>query len=214
MTIVGSDVVFEPHDDFSGQASFVYTVRDNGLTNGVSDFKSSTATVSFAVTPINDVPSFVKGEDQNVTDGSPAQTIVGWATDLLRGPAAAVDEANQTLSFVVGTDDESLFAELPSVDAAGTLRFRPAANVRGTAVVTVRIKDSGGTASGGVDESEAKSFEIEVTKPHPMHNAAKAEDVSNDGKRVAGDALDVINFINAFGSQKVASRCGNWAGVL
>jgi hypothetical protein len=42
-----------------------------------------------------------------------------------------------------------------------------------------------------------------VTKKRVWHNAAKANDVNGDGLIVAADALEVINFINAFKPQGV-----------
>src|SRR5262249_14954035 len=49
VSIVGSDVIFTPAAHYSGAASFVYTLQDDGTTNGVSDFKTSTAIVSFNI---------------------------------------------------------------------------------------------------------------------------------------------------------------------
>ena len=76
--------------------------------------------------------------------------------------------------------------------------------------MSVHIKDSGGTAAGGVDTSSPQTFDIVITKPHPFHNAAVREDVTDpslagppDGHIVAGDALAIINFINSFDSRAV-----------
>jgi len=49
-------VLFTPAANYNGPASFTYTVQDNGTTNGSADPKTSTATASFAVTPVNDSP--------------------------------------------------------------------------------------------------------------------------------------------------------------
>ena len=68
--------------------------------------------------------------------------------------------------------------------------------------MTVVLHDDGGTASGGVDASAAQTFTIDITKTHPDHNAVMAEDASGDGSVAPGDALDVINFINKYGSLK------------
>ena len=47
--------------------------------------------------------------------------------------------------------------------ATGTLTYTPAANANGVATVTVRLKDDGGTANGGVDTSGPQTFTITVT---------------------------------------------------
>jgi hypothetical protein len=68
--------------------------------------------------------------------------------------------------------------------------------------------DNGGTAAGGANASELKTFTITITKAHVWHNAANGLDVTGegglpDGKIVAADALEIINFLNAFDSQPV-----------
>ncbi|WP_055660890.1 T1SS-143 repeat domain-containing protein [Roseibium aggregatum] len=74
-TIVGNTVEFTPDDNFNGTASFDYTVSDNGLTNGVDDFKSDVGTATFEVIAVND-PAIIGGvstgsvtEDVNVSGG-------------------------------------------------------------------------------------------------------------------------------------------------
>lgn len=55
--IVGSTVVFTPTPNYYGQASFTYTVQDNGTTNGVADPKIAEGTVSFTVVGTADTPT-------------------------------------------------------------------------------------------------------------------------------------------------------------
>src|SRR5256886_10443124 len=49
-------VTYTPAANYNGPASFDYTVRDNGTTNGADDFKSDTGSVSITVTEVNDPP--------------------------------------------------------------------------------------------------------------------------------------------------------------
>jgi hypothetical protein len=49
VSIAGTDVLFTPTLNYSGPASYVYTLQDNGTTAGANDFKTSTATASFSV---------------------------------------------------------------------------------------------------------------------------------------------------------------------
>src|SRR5689334_15201179 len=44
------------------------------------------------------------------------------------------------------------------------------------------------------------------TKPRPWRNTVNPLDADHDGHIVAGDALAVINYVNAFGSLEVASN--------
>jgi hypothetical protein len=113
-------------------------------------------------------------------------------------------EAGQRLHFVIQANtNSSLFVAGPEVDAAGNLTFTPAPNVRGTADIKIALADDGGTAQGGKDTSEAITFTITITKPHPRHNVLHPLDVTNsaftgvDAQVTPGDALAIINYINA-----------------
>ncbi len=108
----------------------------------------------------NVAPSFVKGPNQTVLENAGAQTINGWATSISAGPPS---EAGQALDFIVTNSNNGLFASQPAVDASGTLTFTPAAHVNGSATVTIRLHDSGGTVDGGVDTSAPQIFLITVT---------------------------------------------------
>ncbi len=56
VSISGTDVIFSPTAEFSGDASFDYVVQDNGTTNGAADFSSDTGHVTFTIDPVNDTP--------------------------------------------------------------------------------------------------------------------------------------------------------------
>src|SRR6185369_9602939 len=150
--------------------------------------------------------------DQSAGDENPAthgpalqQTVGGWAFNMLAGP---LDEAGQTLNFVVTNDNHALFAVQPTIDGNGKLTYTPLANAHGMATVTVVLHDSG----DGTNTSPEVTFHIEITKIHRLHNAAESgnrngRDVTDgnltgtpDGKIVAGDVIAVVNYINAKGS--------------
>ena len=58
------------------QASFQYTVEDNGTTNGVADPKTSgPAIASFNITEVNDAPTAVNDTLSNVAEDSGQRTI-------------------------------------------------------------------------------------------------------------------------------------------
>ena len=111
--------------------------------------------------PVNDPPSFTAGSDQAGFEDSGPQSVTPWAQAIRPGPP---DEAGQTVSFVVSSDRPSLFAAggQPAVTPAGTLTYTPAADASGTATVSVRAVDDGGTADGGSDTSAAQTFQIVV----------------------------------------------------
>lgn len=108
----------------------------------------------------NTPPTFVRGADQSVSEDAPAQTVIGWATDIF--PGATSENGQQTVSFLVSSDNDALFSSVPTVDPDGTLKFTAALNANGVANVTVRAKDTGGTANGGNDTSAPQTFTISV----------------------------------------------------
>jgi hypothetical protein len=73
VAIAAGDVVFTPTANYSGPASFIYTVEDNGTTNGLPDPKvSGPAVVQFNITAVADTPSVT-----NAITNANTQTISG-----------------------------------------------------------------------------------------------------------------------------------------
>jgi len=137
---------------FSGDVSFATNVA------GMNPFNFR---VSAVVTRApNQPPSFVKGPDVVLPEDSPAQVVAGWATAISPGP---VFESTQTVAFQVANDNNPLFAVQPAIAPNGTLTFTPAPNANGVALVTVTLKDSGGTRNGGVDTSPPQTFTITLS---------------------------------------------------
>jgi hypothetical protein len=109
------------------------------------------------VVPVNDAPVFAPGGNQTVVSLLGQVSVSHWATGISAGPA---DEAQQTVAFTVSVDKPSLFAVPPAIAADGTLTFKTKALTLGTATVTVRAVDNGGTVNGGSDTSAARTFTI------------------------------------------------------
>ena len=100
------------------------------------------------------------GANQTVLEDAGPQTVAGWATALSPGP----NESGQVLTFeVTNNTNAALFSAAPAVDGTtGTLTFTPAPNAVGSATITLRLHDDGGTADGGVDVSPTQQFTITV----------------------------------------------------
>ena len=143
-----------------GSATVRVQLRDDGGTADGGTDVSAVRTFVITITPVNDAPSFIKGGDQSVGEDSGAHTVATWASNISAGPQ---DEAGQSLTFVLSTDNPTLFTEAPAISADGTLSYTISSNVSGTATISVRLRDSGGTNNGGSDTSAAQTFTIVVT---------------------------------------------------
>jgi gliding motility-associated-like protein len=148
------NITYTPNPNYSGSDSFVYTICDNGV-----PVLCDQATVTITVNPSNDIPSFVPGANQSLCEGSPAQSIVNWATSISSGP---LNESGQVLSFIVTNNNNTLFAAQPVISSNGTLTYSPAIGQSGTATVSVTLEDNGGTSNGGINSSATIQFTITV----------------------------------------------------
>ncbi|MBX3422802.1 MAG: tandem-95 repeat protein [Pirellulaceae bacterium] len=154
--IQGTNVVYTPAQDFNGPFLFTYTAQDNGFPP-----KSSTATVTINVTPVNDPPR--PGADSvRAFKNNPLQIPVA---DLLRndtpGPA---NEATQTLTIIAV--DSATGGSVSLNSATGIVTFTPEADFTGSASFRYTVRDNGGTANGGLDTAEGLvSVSVEEFQP-------------------------------------------------
>ena len=173
--LLGDVIRFVPGHDQVGAITFEYRVRD---ADGATDL----ASVTVAIEPVNDAPSFVPASDVTIAEDAP-QVVAHWATSVTPGP---YDEAGQLVAFVATAADPSLFASGPYVDPNGALHVTPAPGISGTTTVAVHAVDSGGTAGGGVNTSPVHTFNVTVV---PMPDAPVA---ANDTATVAEDGVVVV----------------------
>ncbi len=144
-----------------------------------------TARVTATVTSVNDAPQFVIGGDQSVFEDAGAQSVANWATGVSAGP----NEGAQSLTFVVNTDNNSLFLTPPAVSSSGTLTYQPAANASGSTTVSVFLRDDGATTNGGVNQSPVRSFTITVNavNDEPTFTAGGNVVVDEDAGLITND---------------------------
>jgi CSLREA domain-containing protein len=153
-------LTYTPTANASGAATITINLKDDGSTaNGGVD-TSATQSFTITVNSVNDAPSFTKGADQTVNNNAGTQTVSSWATNISSGPA---NETGQGLGFqVTANSNPGLFVTAPAINSSGTLSYSPLATAGGTAMITVVLKDTGGTANGGVDTSAPQSFNITI----------------------------------------------------
>jgi hypothetical protein len=161
-------VQYTPNPDANGSDSFSFSVDDGQVV-------SAPGNIALTVTPVNDVPSFNAGADQNVLEDAGAQSVNPWATAISAGPA---NESGQALDFIVSNDNNALFSVQPAVSASGVLSYTPAEDANGSATVTVSLHDDGGNANGGVDTSPVQTFTITIDSVNDAPEFTRGADVS------------------------------------
>src|SRR5262249_29901412 len=137
---------FTPAPNAFGTATVTVVLTDSGGTANGGRNASNPQKFFIVVVGVNDAPGFLRRPDVSAPQDAPV-TFVNWATGIVNGPP---NEANQGHAFIVTNDNPTLFAVPPAIGVDGTLVFQPSGS-RGTAVVTVRLQDNGGTANGGID---------------------------------------------------------------
>ncbi|HEU0130064.1 MAG TPA: Ig-like domain-containing protein [Mycobacteriales bacterium] len=159
-----------------GSATVTVSLSDNGGTANNGDDTSDAQTFTITVGAVNDAPSFTTAGNQTVLEDAGAQTVNGFVTSTSAGPA---DESGQTVtvSTVLPTSNNALFSVLPSI-SNGTLSYTPAPDANGSATVTVKATDDGGTANGGADTSGTQTVTITVTAVNDAPSFTKGGDES------------------------------------
>ncbi len=116
-------------------------VTDGGLDGDLStpdDNDSVTRTFTVTVNAVNDSPTLDALPDLTILEDSDTQTI------SLTGITAGGGE-NQALRITAISSNPALIGDLSVIwfepDATGTLRFTPAKNARGSAVIAVSVED-------------------------------------------------------------------------
>ena len=177
---------YMPQPDYFGPDSFTYKATDGRLDSNV-------ATVTILVAPVNDAPAFsFQGSPMPVNEDSGPVVLPGSAAGIRAGPA---NESGQALTFEVVAANPALFSAQPAIDPSGTLTFTAASNANGVTLVTVRLRDNGGTANGGVDVSPPQTFSININSVNdaPSFLRGPNQTVNEDAgpRTVPGWATDI-----------------------
>lgn len=163
----GESLVWTPAADANGTlTAFFIRAWDGDL------ISAAVVPVPVAITPVNDPPGFTAGPNQTINEDAGPQTVAAWAASIRPGPP---NESSQAVTFLVTGDRPALFAAPPAISPTGTLTYRPAPNAFGTATVTVRLMDNGGTALGGIDTSAPQTFTITVLNTPETWTGAGAD---------------------------------------
>ena len=162
------------------------------------------------VMTVNEPPTFTAGAGQTVFEDAGPRTVAGWATGISPGPPS---QSGQSVTFSASNDATALFAAQPEVQPNGTLGFTTAADASGSATVTVRAVDDGGTANGGNDTSPSQTFAIAVTALNdaPEFTPGASQSVPEDAgaQTVSGWATGIATGPSDESGQSVVFVVGN-----
>ena len=138
------NLVYTPAANFFGTDSFTFRASD-----AIS--ASEPATVTITVKSVNDAPTFTFANTTlHVRKNAGGQTFLEFIRNISAGP----NESDQTVSLaIIGNTNPDLFQVQPELSSKGTLTFDPRQGRTGTASITVKALDNGGTADCGIDRS-------------------------------------------------------------
>jgi len=193
-------LTFTPAPDANGTAVIAVYVDD-----GQSQNHQVVRAFLLTVNGVNDPPTFVLAGDVAAAQDAGPQTIAGYASSIAAGPADEV-AAGQTVDFVVSADHQELFLVQPTIDASGALSFTPRPDVSGVSTVVVRGHDDGGTARGGIDTSEPRTFRLAVTTYDEELGVYDGAVLPDDG---AGDGAEKTGLL-----QLTLAKKGAFTGKL
>ncbi|HEY2411242.1 MAG TPA: tandem-95 repeat protein [Pirellulaceae bacterium] len=184
----------------NGAGTLAWTVQDSGgVANGGND--TLTETIAVAINAVNDVPARTAGtfSTVNVAEDSANSTAVTLGlSGLDYGPGGGSDEATQSLNYLVtsipstitlfkadGTTPVTTSTTLTLADLQG-LKYETVANAVGTGNLVWSIKDSGGTANGGIDTlAETLSVVVNAVNDAPVLTSTAPTSITADEDSVA-----------------------------
>ena len=166
-------LIFRTEANRSGSSVFIIRLRDSGLAGPPPNSNTGpTATYTINVRSVNDAPEFTVPASTTVAEDQGVATIPGFATGIRPGPASAVDESTQELTFIVTAADPTVFAVQPSIQPDGTLVFQTARDVNNNTRdsdgrllnrrIVVSLRDSGSNVSPSVNQSATQTFTLNI----------------------------------------------------
>jgi DNA/RNA endonuclease G (NUC1)/fibronectin type 3 domain-containing protein len=178
VALTSGNVTYTPNVNFSGPASFTYSVCDNGITVGVADPRCSTATVNVTVNaPVT--THFSVTAPANVGNGTPFNVTV-----------TALDASNATVTSYTGT------VHFTST-SAGTLPadYTFTGGDSGTHTFSVSLTTTGAQSITATDGGITGSANTTVAPPPATHFSVTAPANVGNGTpfNVTVTALDASN---------------------
>ena len=160
-------ITYNANDNQVGTAIVTVTVSD-----GIDTItKTFTVTVNPNKQPTLDAIS----DPAAILEDDAEQTV------NLSGITSGSANEVQTLTVTATSSNTALIPDpvvtYTSAQTTGTLKYTPVANIFGSAVITVKVKDNGGTAFNGVDEI-TRTFTVNVSLVNDVPSFTKGADVT------------------------------------
>lgn len=165
-----ANLVFQTNQFANGTSILRMRLYDNGGTNNGGVDSSEQIICTLIVVPVNQRPTF------RIAGNNPIITTVGLFTNVFNGYLSNVSpghfsEGSQVITAEVTNSDPSKFTAQPSIAILGTgnnrsgdLTFIPTTADTGRVTLFIKLKDNGGTDSGGIDSSVAQQVLL-ILKP-------------------------------------------------
>ncbi|MEJ7591909.1 MAG: GEVED domain-containing protein [Planctomycetaceae bacterium] len=173
-------LTFVPNLDYFGPASVTILTSDLGEFSGPAE--STSTTIAINVTEVNDPPVLNPlVNPAPVNEDAGLVTIVGFMTGQSAGPANESPPQTITTTVTVVSENSNwtpatFFAVAPSINrVTGTLTFRTAQDVNGTATISVLLTDNGTPAA----TSLTQTFVFTIT---PVNDAPVFTSTTTDAR--------------------------------
>lgn len=169
---------FEAKDKANGTATIEVYLEDDGEGTSPNENTSAVETITLTINPVNDAPTFTKGENIIIDEHTGAVSM-DWATLI---DAGAPDENDtQTLTFLLTEKEVSGGLEFdtpPSIDSStGKMSFEATPYYSGFAVYEVVLQDDGASDSPNENTSSVQAFIITVNSINDPPSFDKGEDL-------------------------------------
>ncbi len=167
-------ITYQPNAGQSGQSILTITVTDGGIDRELTttnDNRSISWSVTINVLAVNDPPAIDGIGEQAILEDAGPQAIG------LTGISAG--DLSQFITITATSSNPSLIPHptinYSSPNAVGSLSYQPLQNQSGTSIITITVKDDGGTDRGGIDTTIV-SFTVTVS---PVNDPPKIDSIGN-----------------------------------
>jgi hypothetical protein len=143
-------LTYSPAYGFDGTATVTVQLKDDGGSARGGVDTSAAQTFTITVHAVNNAPTLDALGNLNLNTDAPLQTVS--LSGITSGP---IYESSQSLTVTATSNNPALIPN-PSVsytspNTTGSISFTPVPDASGSALITVTVKDDGGTLNGGVD---------------------------------------------------------------